>query len=49
MGTFSINGGDCFSHDSLFGGYEQSGIDREMSTVGIEEFLECKIYAAVVS
>lgn len=52
MGRFFINGGNCFGQDSPFGGYEQSGIDREMSTVGIEEFeqlLESKIYATVVS
>lgn len=47
-GTFSINGGNYFTPDMPFGGYKQSGIGREMSAHGLEEFLETKAYAAVV-
>jgi aldehyde dehydrogenase (NAD+) len=48
-GTFSINGGNYFSPDSPFGGFKQSGIGREMGTPGLEEFLEAKTFATVVS
>ncbi|HEX2286050.1 MAG TPA: aldehyde dehydrogenase family protein [Mycobacterium sp.] len=48
-GTFSINGGNYFSPDSPFGGYKQSGIGREMGTAGLEEFLEYKTFATVIS
>ena len=48
-GTFSINGGNYFAPDSPFGGYKQSGIGREMGRAGLEEFLESKTYATVVS
>jgi acyl-CoA reductase-like NAD-dependent aldehyde dehydrogenase len=48
-GTFSINGGNYFSPDSPFGGFKQSGIGREMGKAGLEEFLEGKTYATVVS
>jgi acyl-CoA reductase-like NAD-dependent aldehyde dehydrogenase len=48
-GTFSINGGNYFWPDSPFGGYKQSGIGREMGTPGLEEFLERKTFAAVVT
>lgn len=48
-GTFSINGGNYFSPDSPFGGYKQSGIGREMGTAGLEEFMESKTFARVVS
>jgi aldehyde dehydrogenase (NAD+) len=48
-GTFSINGGDYFSPDSPFGGFKQSGIGRELGEAGLEEFLECKTFAEVVS
>ena len=48
-GTFSINGGMYFNADSPFGGYKQSGIGREMGTAGLEEFLESKTIAQVVS
>src|SRR5436190_3692060 len=48
-GTFSINGGMYFNPDSPFGGYKQSGIGREMGTAGLEEFLESKTIAEVVS
>jgi acyl-CoA reductase-like NAD-dependent aldehyde dehydrogenase len=48
-GTFSINGGMYFNADSPFGGYKQSGIGREMGIAGLEEFLESKTIAEVVS
>jgi aldehyde dehydrogenase (NAD+) len=48
-GTFSINGGNYFSPDAPFGGYKQSGIGREMGKAGLEEFLEKKTLAEVVS
>lgn len=48
-GTFSINGGNYFSPDSPFGGYKQSGIGREMGTAGLEEFMEAKTFARVLS
>ena len=48
-GTLSINGGMYFSPDSPFGGYKQSGIGREMGAAGLEEFLERKTFATVVS
>jgi aldehyde dehydrogenase (NAD+) len=48
-GTFSINGGNYFSPDSPFGGYKQSGIGREMGTAGLEEFMESKTFARVLS
>ncbi|MGU3501094.1 aldehyde dehydrogenase family protein [Mycobacterium sp. C31M] len=48
-GTFSINGGNYFSPDSPFGGFKQSGIGREMGKAGLDEFLESKTFATVVS
>jgi aldehyde dehydrogenase (NAD+) len=48
-GTFSINGGNYFSPDSPFGGFKQSGIGREMGSAGLDEFLESKTFATVVS
>ena len=48
-GTFSINGGNYFGPDSPFGGFKQSGIGREMGSAGLEEFLESKTFAEVVS
>jgi acyl-CoA reductase-like NAD-dependent aldehyde dehydrogenase len=48
-GTFSINGGNYFGPDSPFGGFKQSGIGREMGSAGLEEFLESKTLAEVVS
>ncbi|MCB0944808.1 MAG: aldehyde dehydrogenase family protein, partial [Mycobacterium sp.] len=48
-GTLSINGGNYFAPDSPFGGYKQSGVGREMGVAGLEEFLEGKTLAEVVS
>ena len=48
-GTMGINGGNYFGPDSPFGGYKQSGVGREMGVAGLEEFLERKTLAAVVS
>lgn len=48
-GTFSINGGNYFHPDAPFGGYKQSGVGREMGVVGLEEFMERKTLAEVVS
>src|ERR1700742_2994503 len=48
-GTLSINGGIYYGADSPFGGYKQSGIGREMGAAGLEEFLERKTFARVVS
>jgi aldehyde dehydrogenase (NAD+) len=48
-GTLSINGGMYYGADIPFGGYKQSGIGREMGVAGLEEFLERKTFATVVS
>ncbi|WP_243841522.1 aldehyde dehydrogenase family protein [Mycobacterium sp. DL592] len=48
-GTMGINGGNYFGPDSPFGGYKQSGVGREMGVAGLEEFLEGKTLAEVVS
>jgi aldehyde dehydrogenase (NAD+) len=48
-GTVSINGGSYYAPDAPFGGYKQSGIGREMGVAGLEEFLERKTLATVVS
>jgi aldehyde dehydrogenase (NAD+) len=48
-GTVSINGGSYYAPDAPFGGYKQSGIGREMGVAGLEEFMERKTLAAVVS
>ncbi|WP_280266939.1 aldehyde dehydrogenase family protein [Nocardia wallacei] len=48
-GTLSINGGSYFHPDVPFGGYKQSGVGREMGRLGLEEFLEHKTLAEVVS
>ncbi|MEO3787481.1 aldehyde dehydrogenase family protein [Actinocorallia sp. B10E7] len=48
-GTFSINGGNYFGPEAPFGGYKQSGIGREMGVQGLEEFLQIKTLATVVS
>ena len=44
-GTVSVNGGIWYSPDVPFGGYKQSGIGREMGTMGFEEYLEAKSIA----
>jgi aldehyde dehydrogenase (NAD+) len=48
-GTVSVNGGNYFSPDVPFGGYKQSGVGREMGVAGLEEFLETKSLAVVVT
>jgi len=48
-GTVSINGGSFYAPDAPFGGYKQSGIGREMGVAGLEEFLERKTLATVIS
>jgi len=48
-GTIGINGGNYFAPDSPFGGFKQSGVGREMGVAGLEEFLEGKTLAEVVS
>lgn len=48
-GAWSVNGGLYFAPDTPFGGFKQSGIGREMGTAGLEEFLESKTFATVVS
>ena len=40
-GQVEINGG-AFNPLAPFGGYKQSGIGRELGTLGLEEFLETK-------
>ncbi|GAB2831542.1 aldehyde dehydrogenase family protein [Actinocorallia aurea] len=47
-GTLSVNGGYYFGGDASFGGYKQSGLGREGGVPGFEEFLESKVFAAVV-
>jgi aldehyde dehydrogenase (NAD+) len=44
-GTMSVNGGVWYGGDVPFGGYKQSGIGREMGTMGFEEYLETKAIA----
>ncbi|HEX3963471.1 MAG TPA: aldehyde dehydrogenase family protein [Trebonia sp.] len=48
-GTMGVNGGAWFGPDSPFGGYKQSGVGREMGKAGLEEFLEFKTLATVIS
>ncbi|GAA2734449.1 aldehyde dehydrogenase family protein [Actinocorallia aurantiaca] len=48
-GTMSVNGGYYFGGNAPFGGYKQSGIGREGGVPGMEEFLEHKTLATVVS
>ncbi len=43
-----MNGGVYYGPDSPFGGYQQSGIGREMGVAGFEEFLEIKTLAEPV-
>jgi Aldehyde dehydrogenase family len=45
----SGRGGGCYAPDAPFGGCRQSGIGREMGVAGLEEFLERKTLATVVS
>jgi aldehyde dehydrogenase (NAD+) len=44
-GTMSINGGMWYGADVPFGGYKQSGVGREMGTLGFEEYTEVKAFA----
>jgi aldehyde dehydrogenase (NAD+) len=48
-GTLGVNGGAWFGPDAPFGGFKQSGLGREMGKDGLEEFLEHKTLATVVS
>ncbi len=48
-GTMSVNGGLWHAPDAPFGGYKQSGIGRENGVAGLEEFLQTKTYAEVLS
>ena len=48
-GTMSINGGTYFGPDSRFGCAEELGIGAEKGVAALEEFLERKVFAAVVS
>ncbi|WP_248818009.1 aldehyde dehydrogenase family protein [Frankia sp. AgB32] len=42
-GVVNVNGGSYYSSEVPFGGYKQSGIGREMGTLGFEEYTEVKI------
>ncbi len=42
-GTLSVNGRMWFHVDTPFGGYKQSGLGRENSEMGFEEYLETKV------
>ena len=44
-GTIGVNGGLWYSPDAPFGGYKQSGVGREMGTLGFEEYLQVKTVA----
>ncbi|HKH04067.1 MAG TPA: aldehyde dehydrogenase family protein [Acidimicrobiales bacterium] len=44
-GTIGVNGGLFYSPDVPFGGYEQSGLGREMGRLGFEEYTEVKSVA----
>jgi aldehyde dehydrogenase (NAD+) len=48
-GTVSVNGGVWFAADAPFGGYKQSGLGREMGVAGLEEYLETKLIAELVT
>ena len=47
-GTVAVNGGPFYGPDVPFGGYEPSGIGREMGVAGFEEYLETKAVAEAV-
>ncbi|MGH8968119.1 MAG: aldehyde dehydrogenase family protein, partial [Actinomycetes bacterium] len=40
-GQIDVNGG-AYNPQAPFGGYKQSGVGREMGSLGLEEFLETK-------
>jgi aldehyde dehydrogenase (NAD+) len=42
-GVVNVNGGMYYSCDVPFGGFKQSGIGREMGTLGFEEYTEVKV------
>ncbi len=42
-GVVNVNGGMYYSCSVPFGGYKQSGIGREMGTLGLEEYTEVKV------
>ena len=42
-GVVNVNGGMYYSCSVPFGGYRQSGIGREMGTLGLEEYTEVKV------
>jgi len=42
-GVVNINGGMYYSCEVPFGGFKQSGIGREMGTLGFEEYTEVKV------
>jgi aldehyde dehydrogenase (NAD+) len=42
-GVVNVNGGMYYSCAVPFGGYKQSGIGREMGTLGLEEYTEVKV------
>ena len=48
-GMVGVNTGLISNEVAPFGGVKQSGIGREMSTAGLEEFLESKTFATVVN
>jgi aldehyde dehydrogenase (NAD+) len=48
-GVVNINGGMYYSCDVPFGGYKQSGIGREMGTLGFEEYTEVKVISEGVA
>jgi aldehyde dehydrogenase (NAD+) len=48
-GVVNVNGGVYYSPDVPFGGYKQSGIGREMGTLGFEEYTEVKVIAEGVA
>ncbi|OHV60587.1 aldehyde dehydrogenase family protein [Pseudofrankia sp. BMG5.36] len=48
-GVVNVNGGMYFSCEVPFGGYKQSGVGREMGTLGFEEYTEVKIISEGVA
>jgi len=48
-GTMSVDGGLYYAPDAPCGGYEQSGVGREMGLAGLAEFLELETLAEPVA